>query len=57
LDVEVKYIQIEEHNEDMYLNKKSFNEIEELLSFNGYEILAKIGHGFGDFQDVIFKKI
>ena len=57
LDVEVKYIQIEEHNDDMYLNKKSFNEIEELLSFNGYEILAKIGHGFGDFQDVIFKKI
>jgi FkbM family methyltransferase len=57
LDVEVKYIQIEEHNDDMYLNKKSFNAIEELLSLNGYRVLTKIDHGFGKIQDVIFGKI
>jgi len=56
LKVKVKYIQIEEHNDDMYLNKKSFIEIQELLHKNGYAVEAKISHGFGDFQEVVFKK-
>ena len=56
LKVKVKYIQIEEHNDDMYLNKKSFKEIKDLLDKNGYGIEAKIQHGFGNFQEVIFKK-
>ncbi len=56
VNVEIGYIQIEEHNDDMYLNKKSFAEIEELLKVNGYSVEAKIKHGFGNFQEVIFKK-
>lgn len=40
----------------MYLNKKSFKEISDLLDENSYGVEAKIKHGFGDFQEVIFKK-
>jgi FkbM family methyltransferase len=57
LNVNVKYIQIEEHDDDMYLNKKPFDEINDLLETNGYKIDAKIPHGFGNFVEVIFKKI
>lgn len=56
LKVNVKYIQIEERNDDMYLNKKTFKEIQGLLDKNGYGVEGKIQHGFGDFQEVIFKK-
>ena len=53
----VKYIQIEKHNNDMYKNKKTFKETQELLDKNGYEIEAKFPHGFlGGFQEIIFKK-
>ena len=55
LNVKVKYIQIEEHNDDMYLNKKSFKEIEELLNKNDFFLETKIRHGFGDFVEAIFK--
>lgn len=51
----VKYIQIENHNDDMYLNKVSFNDIQELLTSRGFIIDQKIQHGFGDFEEVIFK--
>jgi FkbM family methyltransferase len=51
----VKYIQIENHNDDMYLNKVSFNNIHELLTSKGFVIDQKIKHGFGDFEEVIFK--
>lgn len=56
LKVEVRYIQIEEHHDDMYLKKKSFKDIKDLLNKNGYKLEAKIEHGFGDFQEMIFKK-
>lgn len=55
LNVMIKYIQIEEHNDDMYLNKRTFEEIQRLLEENAYEIAAKIRHGFGDFAEVVFK--
>jgi len=57
LKVKVSYIQIEEHNDDMYLNKKSFSDIKKLLNKNGYETSTRIKHGFGNFHEVIFKKI
>lgn len=57
LNVEVNYIQIEEHNDDMYLNKKSFADIKQLLDLNGYKVHHTIRHGFGDFMEVIFKRV
>ena len=31
-------------------------ELTEILNINGYEMEAKIKHGFGDFEDVVFKR-
>jgi FkbM family methyltransferase len=56
LKVNLKYIQIEEHNDDMYINKKSFKEIQDLLNQNEYLLKSRIKHGFGDFHEVIFEK-
>lgn len=50
---QIKYIQIEEHDDDLYDNNKE--EIHELLKTNCYERLYKIKHGFGDIYDVIYK--
>lgn len=53
---DIKYIQLEKHNDDMYLNGRSFKEISELLNENGFEIEAKIKHGYGDFEEIISRK-
>lgn len=53
--VPIRFIQIENHEDDMYLNKRSFAEIQELIQSNGYTIHARIKHGFGDFYEVLFK--
>lgn len=55
LKVEIKFIQIELHNDDMYLNN-NVEEVHRLMHKNGYEIEARIKHGFGDFEDVVFSK-
>lgn len=52
----VHYIQIENHTDDMYLNKTSFEKIESLLNDNGFIQFAVINHGFGKIRDIIFKK-
>ena len=52
----VEYIQLEIHYDDMYLNGKNLQELTEILNTNGYELEAKIKHGFGDFEDVVFKR-
>ncbi len=52
---DIKYIQFEMHNDDMYLNTKSFKDISELLSKNGFNVDAKIKHGFGDFYELIYR--
>lgn len=54
LKFSVKYIQIEVHNDDMYANNINFNEITILLNKHGFEMLKRVKHGFGDFEDVIF---
>jgi FkbM family methyltransferase len=51
----IKYIQIESHNDDMYQNRKSFNEIKDLLNKNNFFELFSIHHGFGDFDEIVFK--
>lgn len=50
----VKYIQLENHNDDMYASRVSFEEMKKMLSASGFEVVNKIKHGFGDFEEVIF---
>lgn len=49
-----KRIQIENHRNDMYLNRRDFVEYIELLSNNGYEYEFEIKHAFGEFSDIFF---
>jgi FkbM family methyltransferase len=51
----IKYIQIESHNDDMYVNKlASGSAKQELLNSHNYYECARIKHGFGDFDEIIF---
>ena len=45
-----------ELNEKLVFNKRTFSDIKAILEKNGCEVNAEIQHGFGDFQEVIFKK-
>jgi FkbM family methyltransferase len=51
----IKFIQIEQHEDDMYLNKTAFSEIETLLGELGFKEKLKIKHGFGNFFEFIFE--
>jgi FkbM family methyltransferase len=51
----IKYIQLESHNDDMYINNNNKNEINQLLKVNGFNEVARIPHGFGDFYEVIYE--
>jgi FkbM family methyltransferase len=53
--VSVRFIQLERHNDDMYLNNDQHNKIEELLLRNGFEKVVEIKHGFGDFAEIIYE--
>jgi FkbM family methyltransferase len=53
--VKVKYIQLESHNDDMYVNNNQQEKIEQLLMRNGFERVAEIKHGFGDFAEIIYE--
>ncbi len=52
-----EYIQLEVHEDDMYVNRDELKRIPELLSKHGYRQDAVIAHGFGDFSEVIYKRI
>lgn len=52
----VRFIQLEHHNADLYANQVKFNEIDDLLRSNKFGMDVKIKHGFGDFDEVIYKK-
>ena len=53
---DIKYIQLESHNDDMYLHNVTKDEIPALLNMNGYNKCTKIKHGFGDFNECIYEK-
>ena len=53
--VPIRYIQIESHNDDMYMSNNQHHEIEELLNNNGFFKAAEIKHGFGDFAEIIYE--
>jgi FkbM family methyltransferase len=50
----VRFIQIESHNDDMYLKAGKQEEITMLLEKNGFAEVAKIKHGFGDFHEIVY---
>ncbi len=50
-------IQIENHQDDMYQSLDTFDSIQALLEENGYQVEMTIKHGFGDFYEMIFKKV
>jgi FkbM family methyltransferase len=56
LSCRIDYIQLESHNDDMY-NRKSEKEIEEFLIQNNYLLDARITHGFGNIDELIYKRI
>ena len=55
IPVSIRFIQLESHNDDMYLNNNHHKKIEELLVNNGFEKVAEIKHGFGDFAEIIYE--
>ena len=52
--IPVRFIQLESHNDDMYLNA-SAGEIAGLLKENGFHEAARFKHGFGDFHEIIYE--
>ena len=50
----IKYIQIENHNDDMYSNRVPFGTIEELMNRNNFFKAVTIPHGFGNLNEVVF---
>lgn len=54
---DIHFIQLEQHYDDMYLKAVKAEEIELLLQQNGFGIHTKIKHGFGDFEELLFKRL
>ncbi len=57
IKIDIKYIQLESHNDDMYINNNNHKEIVAILNKNGFIEIEKIKHGFGDFSELIYKNI
>jgi len=51
----IRLIQLESHNDDMYLSNSKHEDIDQLLNKNGYFEIAKIKHGFGDFAEIKYE--
>jgi len=54
--VPVGMIQLESHNDNMYLNEEAKDEIPKLIAANGLSKMTVIKHGFGNFNECIFEK-
>lgn len=52
----INFIQLESHNDDMYINNNTHINIERLLEKNGFDEVIRIKHSFGDFYEIIYKK-
>jgi FkbM family methyltransferase len=55
LPIVINFIQIEYHNDDMYLNSNA-DELFGLLNRHGYSESKRIKHAFGDFYEIIFER-
>lgn len=54
-DLQVDYIQVETHDDDMYKDKYKPDDLEALMHDNSFTLVKKIPHGFGEFNDYIYK--
>lgn len=55
LNVNIKYLQLESHNDDMYEATSSGSEnIPALLKQNNFELVKKIAHSIGQFDELIY---
>lgn len=54
-NIPIGLIQLESHNDDMYIKNNQQKEIESILNENGFYQIAQIKHGFGDFHEIIYK--
>ncbi len=55
LDSNIHLIQLEHHNDDMYENSTTFNQINDILNRNNFELINRFKHAFGDFEDLLYK--
>ena len=53
--VSIDIIQLENHRDDMHFNEISEDEITNILYQNQFKLNKKIKHGFGEFDELIFK--
>jgi len=53
----IDFIQIEYHNDDMYQIVLDQSSYDDLLNKHNYKILKQIKHGFGNFKDLLYKRI
>lgn len=53
---EIECIQLEKHNDDMYLNTDDVKEVPIFLDSMGYNKLTLIKHGFGGLEECIYEK-
>jgi len=51
----IRYIQLESHNDDMYLSNTKFEKIDDLLNKNGFIKVKDIKHGFGNFSELVYE--
>jgi FkbM family methyltransferase len=51
----IRFIQLESHNDDMYLDRGQHQDIDKLLNENQFIKVAEIKHGFGDFAEIIYE--
>ncbi len=52
----INFIQIESHNDDMYMTDELKNDIPKLLKSKGYSKCTIVKHGFGDIDECIYEK-
>ena len=57
LNSNIKLIQLEYHNDDMYQNSIPFDKIDNLLQINNFKLIGKFKHAFGDFEDLLYRNI
>lgn len=55
IQMPIRLIQLESHNDDMYMSNCKHENIEKILNSNGFFEIAKIKHGFGDFAEIIYE--
>lgn len=51
----IRFIQLENRNDDMYKNNKTTEEIINLLNSNNFHLIKEIKHGFGGIEELFFE--